>query len=539
MHIKNALSDWVGRRAGRSLSLRARLAGGAALLAAGTLLTALTLYLGMTRVADRLDTALQAEARMARYATLSTQVSTFLVIATEAVQSGLDPLARADRVAPVVDDLRDTFLALRADLEVAVARAESLGLDAQSRHATQSLGLARMEALLNSAVTGLSSPTDDRDRLRAEINTFASSFDPLLNHAVNSEALFRNRSLAQIDQLRGSLSRAAVAIALLSLVLALVFYVGLIRPQFGRLDRLRDAARQIGHEDFSVSLPDTQDDEIGQLYTETNRMARALSLREARLREDRAQLSQTIDTRTRELRAANSELARIDENRRRFFADVSHELRTPLTVILMEAQLGRKGMPDPEAAFATIEVRAARLNRRIDDLLRVSRSDSGVLELDPVPLALGPLLDEVVEDVAAEVATAGLNLTCDPVPSCTMLRADPNWLRQVLAGLVRNAVRHARAGGQVRLAPLPDGTGAAVIDNGPGIPAAVQPRIFDRFARAGSAKDKGFGIGLALAKWVVEEHGGSIAVQSPVPRDTALGQAPGTKVSVRLPVPNA
>ena len=100
-----------------SLSLKLRLGLGAALLGAGTLLAAAVLYTGMTRVADRLDAALAAEARMNRYAALSRQVSGFLVVATEAAQSGMSADTRADRLAPVADQLRRTFSDLDRDLE--------------------------------------------------------------------------------------------------------------------------------------------------------------------------------------------------------------------------------------------------------------------------------------------------------------------------------------------------------------------------------------------------------------------------------------
>lgn len=544
----------------RHISLRRRLAAGAILLATGTVLTALTLYLGMERVAKRLDAALTAETRMERYAVLSTQVSSFLVITTEAVQTGLAPEQRSARSAPVVEQIHRTFDALRRDLELAVAQAETLGLDEQSRMATQSLGLARMEALLNNAETGLAGAPDDRDVLRAHIDTFASTFDPLLNQAVNTEALFRRKTLAGIETLRLSLERLAIAMALGSILMVVGFYFGLIRPQFLRLDRLRAAARQIGQEDFAVALPDTRGDEIGQLYAETNRMAAALATRQAGISAEWQRLNQTIAERTEALRSANARLEQTDENRRRFFADISHELRTPLTVILMEAQIGQKGGPDSAEAFATIESRTARLNRRIDDLLRVARSDTGELALAPQPLRLDDLAAEVVEEVAAECANAGMELICDPMPAITIL-GDPNWLRQVIVGLVRNAIRHARDGGEILLRPevgVPkvspndgqardtDLVGIAVQDRGPGLASGEHARLFDRFAQGNEPNAQGFGLGLALARWVVEAQGGDITLQSPAPDYAgqtlpASGVAPdpassiGTKVSVRLP----
>ncbi|MBP0484765.1 HAMP domain-containing histidine kinase [Sagittula sp. M10.9X] len=510
------------------MSLKTRLTAGAVALTAATVLTALVLLIGMAQVGVRMQAALQAEARMARYSTLSTQVSTFLVVATEAVQRGLSPETRADRLDPVAAGIRETFAALNGDLEQAVSDAERLDLDTQSRFGTQSLLLARMAASVDQTMRGLGRDMDPIS-LRAWVDSFASRFDPLLNEAVNTEVLFRRETLAGIETLRARLTWIAVGLAALSVAMAVAFYAGLIQPQFRRLDLLRDAARRIGAQDFALSLPDTRADEIGRLYRETDAAARLLADRQAEVAADRAHLNEIIEARTEALSAANARLSEIDESRRRLFADISHELRTPLTVILMEAQLGRQVVPGARDVFDTIETRAARLNRRIDDLLRVARSDSGVLALSPEAVPLGVLLAEAAEEVSAECASAGVALTVDAVDGT--VTADRNWLRQVLVGLIRNALRHARDGGAVTVAAEPDGM-LSVTDNGPGIPAAAQERLFDRFTQ-GTPNRAGFGLGLALAKWVIEEHGGSVAIESPVAEP--IGDAPGTKVVLRLP----
>ncbi len=520
---------------GRTTSLKVRLGIGAAILGGLTLLAAAIFLVGMMRVADRLDAALGTEARLARYSTLSREVSTFLVIATETVQSGQPPQVRAERLEPVAATLRQTFAALRGDLERGVAAAQ--GLDAQSRQATQSLGLARMEALLASALAALRSDEGERAVLRAHIDTFAGRFDPLLNQAVQTEVMFRNEALAGIDRLRRDLSVAAVIIGGLSLPLVAAFYLLLIRPQFRRLDRLREAAREIGQENFAVALPEGEADEIGQIYAETGRMARALAQRRDEVHAEWARLNETIAARTEELRAANMRLEEVDANRRRFFADVSHELRTPLTVILTEAQIGQQqSAGETRAAFATIEARAGRLNRRIDDLLRVARSDSGQLALDPVRVPLARIAEEAVAEMRAEIDNAGMTLDPGAMPGA-VVRCDPNWARQVVVGLMRNAIIHARGGGRLALRAALDGAraGLSVIDNGPGIAPEDQARVLERFARAERGRAEGFGIGLALARWVVEAEGGEMRLSSPVPRDDALGDAPGLCITVLWP----
>ena len=530
------LSDVRSKSGIEGLSLKARLGIGAAILGAGTLLTALILYLGMQMVAARLETALQAETRMARYAALSTQAATFLVVATEAVQTGQPTDERMARITPIVSQIHTTFQGLSDDVEKSVLAAQHLGLDAQSRYGTQSLGLARMQAMLESTMTGLQEDTDDRARLRAFIDSFATGFDPLLSQAVNTERLFRNATLAGVADVRHRLSATAVGIAGLTLLAVGWFYLGLIRPQFRRLDRLRKAAAQIGQADFAIALPEERKDEIGALYEQTNRMAEALSERQDAVNAEWDRLNETIAERTRALQSANEQLSEIDENRRRFFADVSHELRTPLTVILMEAQIGQQQGADAAEAFATIQSRAARLNRRIDDLLRVARSDTGQLALDTQEVNLSDLLRAVLEEVQAELETADMELSVGTLPDASLF-SDPNWARQVLVGLIRNAVRHAREGGKVSLGAAVRDTFVDVLvtDNGTGLDASAQDRLFSRFEQGDVGRSQGFGIGLALSKWVIEEQGGDIRLISPVPREAALGPSDGTQVVVSLP----
>ena len=523
----------------RQFSLKTRLAAGAVSLGAATLLTALILWLGMEAVAVRLDKALATEARMDSYASLSTQAAGFLVVATEAVHRGQPPATRQDRVESAAQPLRRTFSMLRTDVESAVEDARDLGLDEQSRFGTQSLGIARMEALLDNTLRALAADTSDTAALQASIDIFASGFDPLLSQAVNTELLFRSGVLSSIETLRERLRLTALSIATLTLFAVALFYLGLIRPQFSRLDRLREAARKIGGEDFGVALPEGETDEIGQIYAETNRMASALAVRRVAVEAEWERLNETIAERTDALRSANATLAEIDADRRRFFADVSHELRTPLTVILMEAEIGARRGGEAGAAFGTIQSRAARLTRRIEDLLRVARSESGQLQLDAGPVSLPALIADVRAEIIAEIDNAGMVLAIEE-PAGVDLVVDGNWIRQVLVSLVRNSIRHARDGRAVRLrfATGPDAMRIEVIDNGPGISPGDRARVFERFAQGEANAAQGFGLGLALASWVVEAHGGTIEVESPVTQGEALGAAAGTKIALRLPRAN-
>jgi signal transduction histidine kinase len=223
------------------------------------------------------------------------------------------------------------------------------------------------------------------------------------------------------------------------------------------------------------------------------------------------------------LRAANARLEAADLSRRRFFADVSHELRTPLTVILGECDIAMRGAAramDPAPAFATIRKRAQRLKRRVEDLLRVARSESGEIELDRRPVGVAAVLAEAVDTMGSEAARRRVALALVPGSEDVECLADREWLRQTVESLIDNAFRHATGLSSVEVALERVGGATARItirDDGPGF-GAPEADLMERFRRgprapgAPAPDETGFGIGLALARWIVEQHGGAIGL---------------------------
>ncbi|MDT8343272.1 MAG: HAMP domain-containing sensor histidine kinase, partial [Thermohalobaculum sp.] len=282
-------------------------------------------------------------------------------------------------------------------------------------------------------------------------------------------------------------------------------------------------------------------DEIGLLFAQLNRAAARLGRARAAIDADRARLEEIVAERTRALREANVRLAAIDTERRRFFADVGHELRTPLTVILAETELNLVADPAPQdarTAFATIRTRAQRLNRRIDDILRVARSETGQIELRCEPFDLGEAALGALDDVEGVARRRRVAITplIGPRPA---VQGDRDWTRQVVAGFLENAIRLSPEDGRIRLDLAHNAGGGAVLsvtDEGPGIAAAERERIFERFARGADQRGNGFGVGLALARWVVERQSGRIEVRSPAPRPVGPdARGPGAEFRLCLP----
>jgi len=203
---------------------------------------------------------------------------------------------------------------------------------------------------------------------------------------------------------------------------------------------------------------------------------------------------------------------------REFAADASHELRTPLTVIRSSVEYLGRHRSEPVAsvgdALEDITAEVDQLSTLVEDLLLLARSDSGAIELDRLPLDLGDVAGEAASTMAQPAADRHVRIVVDPEPAA--VTGDPVRLRQLVAILVDNAIRHSPAGGEVRVAIRADArsTDLTVEDQGPGIRPEDLPRVFDRFWRAPGAPPGGTGLGLAIAQWIVERHGGQIAVSN-------------------------
>ncbi|MEW5992235.1 MAG: ATP-binding protein [Chloroflexota bacterium] len=269
---------------------------------------------------------------------------------------------------------------------------------------------------------------------------------------------------------------AAVAASLLGVAAAGV----LVRP----LDRLRRAAGELAAGDLSRrSGIGERRDELGEVGRAFDRMA--------------------------------AELESADQSRRRFLQDVAHELKTPLAVIEATTSAILDGVYTAESARIESLRREGRLLARIvDDLRTISLAEGGGLALQPVWLEVDALVAEIERAHDPRARAAGVRLRATSEPGLGV-EADADRLRQVLGVLIDNAIRHTTAGGQVSIAASgrDDGLRLEVTDTGPGIAPADLPHVFERFYRAdpARARDTGSsGLGLAIAKSLVEAHGGAI-----------------------------
>jgi signal transduction histidine kinase len=220
---------------------------------------------------------------------------------------------------------------------------------------------------------------------------------------------------------------------------------------------------------------------------------------------------------------------RLETVRRDFVANASHELRTPLTVIsgFAETLLDESLPNDQRRQFAeTVLANAQRMQRIVDDLLDLSRIESGGWKPNPVRGDVRGLAEEALATGAQRRTSPAVDLRLEIAPDATSVWADPTALRQVLANLVDNAVRHTSEGAVTVFSQrTPGGVAIGVRDTGIGIPADHLPRIFERFYRVDTGRSRaegGTGLGLAIVKHLVEGHSGRVRAESTVGRGTTI-----------------
>ncbi len=219
-----------------------------------------------------------------------------------------------------------------------------------------------------------------------------------------------------------------------------------------------------------------------------------------------------------------------ERQRRTLLAEISHELRTPLAVVQGNLEAIIDGVYPPDPAHLAVVLDETRvLARLIDDLRTLALSEAGTLALHREPTDPELLVADVVRSFEAAAAAAGVELTAAIEGDLPLLDIDPVRIREVLANLVANALRHTPAGGRVTVGGS-DGDRRwirlEVRDTGRGIEPALLPHVFDRFVTGDDSR--GSGLGLAIARQLVVAHGGEITAES------ALGA--GTTIRVRLPL---
>ncbi len=316
---------------------------------------------------------------------------------------------------------------------------------------------------------------------------------------------------ASVEGVEGALQRALFILLVLTPSIFLIALLGgwaLVGRSLRPVDEMTRAALSIGSNRLDLRIaPARTDNEIGRLAAALNEM-----------------------------------IARLDRSFQqieRFTADASHELKTPLTAIRGEAEVALMSTstpPDIRLTLESIIAETERLSTIVNNLLLLSRADADQVRLKQEPVALHEIVLAAFETL--ERLASRKNITLDFAEmEDVIMEGDALWLQQLFTNLIHNAILYTPEGGQVTLALKTERMGAgrnavfSVSDTGSGIGDEHLPFLFDRFYRVDSGRSReqgGSGLGLNIARWVAESHGGNIAVAS------ALGS--GSVFTVRLPL---
>jgi signal transduction histidine kinase/ActR/RegA family two-component response regulator len=352
--------------------------------------------------------------------------------------------------------------------------------------------------------------------------------------------LYVHRDLADVhDRLRMA-GGIMVGILLLALATAFVIAARMQQSIVSPLLALAATAREVSirpHQ--SIRAIPASNDEIGAVVRAFNEMLDRIADRTEKLSQANLVLEHEVDVRRRAEAERSAALERErDANRLKdeFLATLSHELRTPLNAVLGWARVLRSSpvRPATEArALESIERNARAQARLIEDLLEVSRIVTGKLRLSVRDTDLAAIVDAAIEVIRPAATAKRLHIAVEIRARPAMTSGDPDRLQQIVWNLLSNAVKFTPAEGHVslRLETCPTGHRLTVADTGPGIDPQFLPFVFDPFRQADGTTSRehgGLGLGLAIARQLVELHGGTIHAYSSTPGE-------GATFEVRLP----
>ncbi len=313
--------------------------------------------------------------------------------------------------------------------------------------------------------------------------------------------------LDEVFRVQSELANTLIILFPISLGVISIAVTYLVRRSLLPVRNISRTAEQMGSKDLALRLPVYGNDEFAELSTTLNGM-----------------LSRLQNAFTRQ--------EAVLEQQRRFVADASHELRTPLTVIKANADLYQKGERTPEAyrnALGVIGRSANTMNRLVQDLLLLARTDSGQVVTNHETIHTEQLLAEVAE---AFVEREGATFTVQSTGEPAAIQGNFEELKRVLTNLLENAYRHTPAEGRITLSLHIEAALVRFVvkDTGMGIPAEHLPHLTERFYRVDTARARsegGTGLGLSICKSILDSHGGKLDIES------VEGQ--GTTVTVSLP----
>lgn len=366
-----------------------------------------------------------------------------------------------------------------------------------------------------------STPLRQQERVQRLLEfTIDNKFREAINAAVTRQSNVVSATNARIEALNSAIVWFSIILCVLVGPFIVFGCVWLFNQLYQPLTVIGSGTQIIASGNYHFRLPENLDEEFHSLVQSLNQLAGQMAEHEKQEKNMRSQLQYEVDQRTSELTEANRQLTLIDSRRKQFIADISHELRTPLTIIRGEAQVTlRQNNPDTEdyrSALQTVLDQVVGLSVLVDDLLLLARAEINQLRLYPGDFQVVDALESQVAQWQRKMPLRSFRLNVENIQQPPLfIRADEQRLRQVMTILIDNAVRYSDPGTpiDISLCATTEKVMISVKDQGDGISPADLQYIFERFVRFRPRTD-GAGLGLSIARALVEAHHGDIHVES-------------------------
>ena len=364
-------------------------------------------------------------------------------------------------------------------------------------------------------------PLSQQERVQRLLEfTIDNKFREAINAAVSRQSKVVSATNARIEALNSAIVWFSIILCVLVGPFIVFGCVWLFNQLYQPLTVIGSGTQVIASGNYNFRLPENLDQEFHSLVQSLNQLAGQMAEHEKQAETMRDQLQYEVDQRTSELTEANRQLTLIDTRRKQFIADITHELRTRLTIIRGEAQVtlrqNHADTRDYRAALQTVLDQVVGLSVLVDDLLLLARAEINQLRLFPDDLQVVDILEHQVEQWQRKMPLRSFRLnTADAEKSRIVIRADEQRLRQVMTILIDNATRYSDPGDpvEISLKATEDQVMISVRDHGDGISPADLQYIFERFVRFKPRTD-GAGLGLSIARTLVEAHQGEIYAES-------------------------
>lgn len=346
-----------------------------------------------------------------------------------------------------------------------------------------------------------------------------SQFNELIRAAVKEEqqqARFVREDSRQLAERNNVI--LGVLVAVTSAFAIAVFWFFLRRLNHGT-DQLVSALKLFSQGQLAHRIGAQQDKEFAQLADGLNEMAAKLEQQQRELNRVNQSLEEKVMQRTQALELSNEKLAKVDKQRRQFLADLGHEVRTPLTIIRGEAEvLMRSRSPNPEDYYDVLEAivnQVTHTTALIEDLMLVARSSAGELKLAKSEFNISKLVADLISLYQRKASDKQQTLHFE-APSDIKVLADERRIRQVVMILLENAIGYSNQDATTEVKVFERGPVLVlkIIDSGQGISDNEEQQVFERFYRSNRSKAPGSGLGLPVAKAIVDSHGGHISLKA-------------------------